>query len=179
MIPKNEQGVVSLFSKWAEELGYKFVSIGTACPDAIVEKDGKLIRLEFEFKSSNFRVHKHDPSKVDLIVCWEDDWVKSPLPVLSLSHYSELRVLLPRYRTFVSLVKRLLYSWFTIEGRFARKSKLNIIRHTKYCVICGYSLHIIETCTYELTEDSRYLIAYDCECSMCHTMTHWEYQDSL
>lgn len=91
MIPTNEQGVIALFSRLCDELGYTMVEIGTACPDAIFEKDGQLVRIEFEYKSTNFRAHKHNPDDVDLIVCWQDDWGhKSPLPILNLERYVTL-----------------------------------------------------------------------------------------
>lgn len=38
-------------------------------PDAIIQKDDVIIRTEFEICSSNFIAHKHDPDKVDLVIC--------------------------------------------------------------------------------------------------------------
>jgi len=90
MIPTNEQGTIVLFSKLAEELGYTFKEIGTRCPDAILEKDGKPVRVEFEFASRSFLSHKHDPNDVDLVICWEDNWPSCPVPVLSLESYVTL-----------------------------------------------------------------------------------------
>ena len=90
MIPQNEQGTIVLFSKLAEELGYTFKEIGTRCPDAILEKDGKPVRVEFEFRSKAFQAHKHNPDDVDLVICWEDNWPSCPVPVLSLETYVTL-----------------------------------------------------------------------------------------
>jgi len=90
MIPNNEQGTIVLFSKLALEMGYTFKEIGTCCPDAILEKDGKIVRVEFEHRAKNFRTHKHNPDDVDLIICWEDNWPNPPLPVLSLEKYVTL-----------------------------------------------------------------------------------------
>lgn len=90
MIPLNEQGTIVLFSKLAQELGYTFVSIETGCPDAILKHGGTNVRVEFEYKATNFRAHKHDPTAVDLIICWEDDWPTAPIPVLSLANYVTL-----------------------------------------------------------------------------------------
>jgi hypothetical protein len=42
------------------------------------------VRIEFEFCSSNFREHGHDPAGCDLIVCWEHDWPDCPLEVIEL-----------------------------------------------------------------------------------------------
>ena len=90
MIPQNEQGTIVLFSKLAEELGYTFKEIGTRCPDAILEKDDKPVRVEFEFRSKSFLAHKHNPDDVDLVICWEDNWPSCPVPVLSLETYVTL-----------------------------------------------------------------------------------------
>ena len=90
MIPINEQGTIVLFPELAPELGYTFKEIGTHCPDAILEKDGTLIRVEFEFRSKAFHAHKHNPDDVDLIICWEDNWPNAPLPVLALEKYVTL-----------------------------------------------------------------------------------------
>lgn len=49
-IPKNEQGVVYLFSKYHEKLGFeKILHISTHFPDVIAVRDGKEIRVELEF----------------------------------------------------------------------------------------------------------------------------------
>jgi hypothetical protein len=41
-------------------------------------------RVEFEFRSRNFRDHGHDATKCDLIVCWQHDWPDCPLEVIEL-----------------------------------------------------------------------------------------------
>jgi len=88
--PVNEQGVVFLFGMVARELGFVVESVQTGFPDCTAKrrraKTGRYVRVdvEFEFKSSDFRDHGHDPSHCDLIVCWEDDWPDCPLEVLEL-----------------------------------------------------------------------------------------------
>jgi hypothetical protein len=42
-------------------------------------------RIEFEYRSSNFQRHGHDPAGVDLVVCWDHDWPECPVDVLELS----------------------------------------------------------------------------------------------
>ncbi len=42
------------------------------------------VRIEFEYKSSNFREHGHNPTKCDIIVCWEHDWKECPIKVVEL-----------------------------------------------------------------------------------------------
>jgi hypothetical protein len=42
-------------------------------------KDGwKDVSVEFEYKSSNFSQHHHDPNQCDMIICWEHDWSECP-----------------------------------------------------------------------------------------------------
>lgn len=89
--PLNELGVVLLFGMVSAELGFIIESVGTEYPDCegkrrVSARDDlwERIRIEFEFKSSNFREHGHDPQLCDLIVCWEHDWPDCPVEVLEL-----------------------------------------------------------------------------------------------
>ncbi len=87
--PVNEQGVVFLFGMIARELGFLVEAVGTGYPDCKAKrlhKGGHYIEvaIEFEFKSSNFREHGHDPAECDLIVCWEHDWPECPIEVIEL-----------------------------------------------------------------------------------------------
>lgn len=92
--PTNEQGVVALFAKYLDKLGFSYFEfIRQAFPDACVlkkEKDGKLHRkyIEFEFKSSQFKEHMRNPNhnkiKCDYVVCWEHDLLTCPVPVIIL-----------------------------------------------------------------------------------------------
>jgi len=89
--PINEQGVVYLFGMISKDLGFIIEAIRTDFPDCegkreISGKKGRWepVKIEFEFKSSNFREHGHDPELCDIIVCWEDDWRDCPLEVISL-----------------------------------------------------------------------------------------------
>jgi hypothetical protein len=89
--PTNEQGVVYLFGIVSYELGIVVESVQSAYPDCEAmrcidaEKDRwQRVRIEFEYRSSNFRDHKHDPAQCDLIVCWEHNWSGCPLEVLEL-----------------------------------------------------------------------------------------------
>ncbi len=89
--PANEMGVVALFAKVAEELGFIIEEIRAEFPDCIarrqVDKGWERVAIEFEFKSSNFRRHGHDPQACNLIVCCEHDWETCPVPVLALKPY--------------------------------------------------------------------------------------------
>ena len=89
--PVNEQGVVFLFGKISEELGFSIEAIRTDYPDCdgkrLINKNKNLwepVTVEFEYKSSNFLEHGHDPSKCDVIICWIHNWSESPLEVIEL-----------------------------------------------------------------------------------------------
>jgi len=71
----NEQFVVGLFSRVYDKLGFRFITrFKTSFPDAEVEDENGIIRhIEFEYRSSSFIKHKHDPKLCDIIVCWHDD----------------------------------------------------------------------------------------------------------
>jgi predicted RNA-binding protein len=89
--PINEMGVIYLFAIIAKDLGFRVEAIGTRFPDceAIrrIEKTDKWerIRIEFEYKSSEFKKHGHSIEGCDLIVCWKHDWKDCPIEVLELS----------------------------------------------------------------------------------------------
>lgn len=87
--PINEQGVVFLFGMVCRELGYLVESVQTGFPDCegkrrIDNRRWERVRIEFEFKSSNFVKHGHDPTLCDLIICWEHDWLDCPMEVVEL-----------------------------------------------------------------------------------------------
>lgn len=86
--PINEQGVVFLFGKIAQDLNMYVEEIKPGFPDCIGRrfsgKGWQRVRIEFEFLSSNFKTHGHDPKGCDLIICWEHDWSKCPVEVVAL-----------------------------------------------------------------------------------------------
>jgi len=89
--PTNEQGVVYLFGMVSSELGLIVEAIQQSFPDCEAKRcvDAKLnrwqrVRIEFEFRSSHFHEHGHDPAGCDMIVCWEHDWPECPLEVIEL-----------------------------------------------------------------------------------------------
>lgn len=91
--PQNELGVVFLFSSIAPKLRLRIERIQSAYPDCVAyQKTGlgeKRIRIEFEYRSSSFRAHKHDAKMCDWIVCWEHDWPEVPdrVQVIELRRY--------------------------------------------------------------------------------------------
>ena len=86
--PMNENGVIFLFGKIVEDLFMHVEEIKPGCPDCIARrftgKGWEKIRIEFEYLSSNFVIHKHNPRDCDVIVCWEHDWKDCPLEVIPL-----------------------------------------------------------------------------------------------
>ena len=80
--PVNELGVVYLFGMVSHELGFIVEVIQSKFPDCLAKEriQGKgekwrPVRIEFEYKSSNFN---HPPQGVDIVVCWEHDWLECP-----------------------------------------------------------------------------------------------------
>lgn len=87
--PINEYGVVFLFGMIARELGFTVESVQAPYPDCEAKRETKSgrwqrVRIEFEFRSRNFKDHGHDQSGCDLIVCWEHDWPDCPIEVVEL-----------------------------------------------------------------------------------------------
>lgn len=81
--PVNENGVIFLFSKVANDLNFYVETIRTGFPDCIAKRyigngQWEEVRIEFEFASSNFVRHRHDPKECDVIVCWDHDWTGCP-----------------------------------------------------------------------------------------------------
>jgi hypothetical protein len=88
--PLNENGVIFLFSKLHDKLGINIEAIQASYPDAKGRrkigkgKGWEDIWIEFEYKSSQFKAHKHDPKECDIIICWEHDWKDCPIEVIEL-----------------------------------------------------------------------------------------------
>lgn len=87
--PINEQGVILLFAALCHELDFMIEGIRSAFPDALLRRKNSKgtwnsCRAEFEFRSSSFKLHKHNPHQCDLIICWDHDWKDCPLEVVCL-----------------------------------------------------------------------------------------------
>lgn len=87
--PTNEQGVLFLFGAIAEDLGFLVTHLQTGFPDCEAMREvapglWQRVDIELEQYSRNFVAHLHDPSKCDLIVCWENNWPECPLEVIEL-----------------------------------------------------------------------------------------------
>jgi hypothetical protein len=80
--PENELGVVFLFSAYCKKYKIRIEKIQAGFPDCVAfQKAGdgeKKIRIEFEYKSKNFKSHRHSAKNCDWIVCWEHNWPDVP-----------------------------------------------------------------------------------------------------
>jgi hypothetical protein len=89
--PENELGVVFLFAHLARKWRLRIDTIRSKFPDCIAYQKAqgkeKRIRIEFEYRSRNFKTHKHPAGKCDWLVCWEHDWPEAPgsLQIVELS----------------------------------------------------------------------------------------------
>ena len=90
--PVNEMGAVYLFGMLSERLGYVVTRIQSEFPDCEAFREvspgrWQRVLIEFEFESRNFLLHKHDPKKCDVIVCWKHNWAECPanIEVIELS----------------------------------------------------------------------------------------------
>lgn len=86
--PINEQGVVFLFGRILEDLNMYIEEVRIKYPDCVARrytgKGWERIYVEFEYKSSNFKAHEHNPKECNVIVCWEHDWLECPVEVIEL-----------------------------------------------------------------------------------------------
>lgn len=91
--PANELGVVFLFAHVARRLQFRIEEIRPQFPDCIAYRRlgdvEKKLKIEFEYKSSSFKAHRHDPKQCDVIVCWHHDWPDVPrsIEVIELKRY--------------------------------------------------------------------------------------------
>ena len=87
--PTNEQEVVYLFAFACERLNYTVDRVQTDFPDCILkDQNGNLIKTEFEYRTSNFIIHKHPIGKCDLVIAWQDDCnLKDKIEVIELYKY--------------------------------------------------------------------------------------------
>jgi hypothetical protein len=87
--PLNENGVIFLFGRVADDLHMYIEEIKPGFPDCVARRftgrGWERVLIEFEFRSSNFVQHKHDANGCDILVCWEHDWADCPLEVIELS----------------------------------------------------------------------------------------------
>ncbi len=96
--PVNEQGVVFLFGKIAHELGMYVEVVRPGYPDCIAKRyigrgRWEEVKVEFEFRSSGFMGHRHNPTDCNLLVCWEHDWPECPKHIEVIELREEIKKL--------------------------------------------------------------------------------------
>ena len=84
--------MVFLFGRLAPQLGFTVESVHPWFPDCRAVRHGHSMRIEFEFRASNFATQRHSPKKADIVVCWENDWAVRPkayqrLEIISLKEW--------------------------------------------------------------------------------------------
>jgi len=86
--PINENGVIFLFGKIADDLNMYIEEIKPGFPDCIgrrfIGKGWERVAIEFEYQSKNFLQHDHNPNNCDIIICWEHNWSECPIEVIEL-----------------------------------------------------------------------------------------------
>jgi galactitol-specific phosphotransferase system IIB component len=94
--PVNELGVVYLFGVLHETFDFKIESIQSGYPDCIARRKvsnnrWEEVRIEFEYDSRSFKTHGHNPSGVDVIICWRHNWKEYPkeIEIIELSSILE------------------------------------------------------------------------------------------
>lgn len=71
----NEQFTVAIFSKIHQKMEYETITnIRTFFPDCeVIDSEGNIKLIEFEFNSKSYLHHKDSKQKCDAVVCWEID----------------------------------------------------------------------------------------------------------
>jgi len=91
--PTNEAGVLFLFGALAKKLGFMILRVQTEFPDIealrCVGEKWKRVRIELEYESKNFLLHRHDVNGCELIVCWKHNWETCPVEVMELGKMVE------------------------------------------------------------------------------------------
>lgn len=88
-VPTKEEEVKRIFYKIEDTLGFQDVKGFASFPDASAFYKEREINIEFEYRSANFKKHRHEEKDCDLIVCWEDNDCSLKIRVLELSTLAE------------------------------------------------------------------------------------------
>src|SRR4030042_6141100 len=89
--PRNEAGVIILFTLKMKQLGFSgVVQTQGRFPDCVARRRGEKVILDFEYKSRAFKTHGHLNDigrRKCTIICWEDNWQNPPkyMEIISLS----------------------------------------------------------------------------------------------
>ncbi|RLI20850.1 hypothetical protein DRO54_05205 [Candidatus Bathyarchaeota archaeon] len=70
-IPKNEKGLFYIFSRFHEKFGFEKIISFQQWPDLIAKRKGETVRVELEFKLSDFLRHHYRITQPVVIGCWK------------------------------------------------------------------------------------------------------------
>lgn len=157
--PENELGVVYLFAELAKRWRLRIDRIQAAFPDCLAyqktQRGERRIRIEFEYRSSSFKLHQHPVRGCDWVVCWEHDWPDAP----SSLNFIELRRefglgfnvwVTPVNDPYKEVLKSMTSGRWTVASQ-ANKGDLQVLYLTAPQRQIGY--------VYRLRERPRYLAA--------------------
>jgi hypothetical protein len=122
----NESEVIFLFAKIHEKLGFeKILKLRQKFPDCIAKKEGKTVKIEFEYNASGFLRDKHNSKKCDYLICWNDDLKGNK----KVNHIIELTKCSINSRTLYKETS--LWGLDNIECTKLSKKRLNILNNFK------------------------------------------------
>jgi len=86
--PATRDGVIFLFGKVEEELNIYVEDVRAAFPACLAKRytgsGWEKVRIEFEYRSGDFKKKGLDPAGCDIIICWENNWPDCALEVIEL-----------------------------------------------------------------------------------------------
>ncbi len=87
-IAYSEGKIVNWFENNYKKLGFEKIikKQWNKTPDFIMMKDGKEIKVEIEYLSSDFIKHRHKISEADVVICCKKDVELEGIEVISLEH---------------------------------------------------------------------------------------------
>jgi len=83
---KDESDFKNWFKKNYKKLGFSKIikSDSMRFPDFVMLEKGKKVKVELEIKSSHFNLHKHNPKKVNKVICVIKD-IKLDIPTIKVN----------------------------------------------------------------------------------------------
>ena len=86
--PATRDGVIFLFGKMGEELNICVEEMRAAFPACLAKRytgrGWEKVKIEFEYRSGDFKKKGLDLAGCDTIICWEHDWPDCPVEVIEL-----------------------------------------------------------------------------------------------
>lgn len=87
-VPTTRDSVIFLFGKVGEELSIYVEEMRAAFPTCLAKRytgsGWEKVRIEFEYRSGDFKKRGIDPAGCDVIICWENNWPDCPVEVIEV-----------------------------------------------------------------------------------------------